>query len=44
MRQDGKIYVVVAVIMLLFAGFVAYAIRIDHKVSQLEKELNNKAL
>lgn len=44
MRQDGKIYVVVAVILLLFSGFVVYAIRIDRKVSRLEKELHNETL
>lgn len=44
MRQDGKIYVVVAVILLLFSGFVVYAIRIDRKVSRLEKELKNETL
>ena len=44
MRQEGKIYVVVAVILLLFAGFVVYAIRIDRKVSRLEKELHNETL
>lgn len=40
MRQEGKIYVVVAGIVLLFAGFIVYTIRIDRKVSRLEKELN----
>lgn len=39
MRQDGKIYVVVAVILLIFSGLVIYTIRIDQKVSKLEKEL-----
>ena len=39
MRQNGKIYVVVTVILLLFSGFVLYAFRIDRKISQLEKEL-----
>ena len=39
MRQDGKIYVVVAVILLIFSGMVIYLIRIDQKVSKLEKEL-----
>ena len=39
MRQNGKIYVVVAVILLVFSGFVIYAFRIDSKVSRLEKEL-----
>ncbi len=44
MRQEGKIYVVVAVILLLFSGFVIYAIRIDRKVTLLEKELRNETL
>ncbi|MGB3848987.1 MAG: CcmD family protein [Tunicatimonas sp.] len=42
MRQEGKIYVVVAVMLLLFSGFVVYTIRIDQKVSRLEKELHNE--
>ena len=39
LRADGKIYVVVAVLVVLFAGFVGYAIRIDGKISRLEKEM-----
>ncbi|MGB3585759.1 MAG: hypothetical protein WBA23_04425 [Tunicatimonas sp.] len=39
-RQEGKIYVVVAVMLLIFSGLVIYAIRIDQKVSRLEKELS----
>lgn len=39
MRADGKIYVVVAILLVMFAGFVGYAIRIDGKISRLEKEL-----
>lgn len=38
-RAEGKIYVVVAVILLIFAGLVVYAISIDRKISRLEKEL-----
>ena len=39
MRQNGKIYVVVAVILLIFSGLVFYMIRIDQKISKLEKEV-----
>lgn len=39
MRADGKIYVVVLVIVILFCGLVFYAIRTDRKVSRLEKEV-----
>lgn len=39
MRADGKIYVVVLVLATIFAGIIAYLIRIDRKISNLE---NNK--
>lgn len=42
MRADGKIYVVVAVLLVIFAGFVGYAIRIDGKISRLEKEISTE--
>ena len=38
MRSNGKIYVVVAVILTLFAGIVFYLVRLDKKISQLERE------
>ncbi len=38
MRSNGKIYVVVAVLVVLFIGLFAYLISIDRKVSRLEKE------
>lgn len=37
LRSSGKIYVVVAVIVLLFIGVTAYLVLIDRKVSKLEK-------
>lgn len=37
MRQNGKIYVVVAVILTIFAGIIIYLIRLDKKISKLEK-------
>ncbi|WP_262501383.1 CcmD family protein [Roseivirga echinicomitans] len=39
MRSNGKIYVVVAVIMILFVGFSIYTISVDKKISKLEKEV-----
>lgn len=42
MRAEGKIYVVVAILTTILAGFVVYAIRIDRKVSKIEKELSQK--
>ena len=37
LRSSGKIYVVVAVLLLIFIGFILYLIRIDRKVTRLEK-------
>ena len=38
MRSNGKIYVVVAVVLTILFGLIAYVIRIDRKISKLEKE------
>lgn len=38
MRSNGKIYVVVAVLLTIMAGLIAYMIRVDRKISKLEKE------
>lgn len=42
LRQDGKIWVVVAVIFATFLGIIIYLITIDRKVSKIEKELKIK--
>lgn len=39
MRSNGKIFVVVAVILTIFAGIILYLIRLDKKISKLEKQL-----
>ena len=39
-RNEGKIYVVIAVIAVIFIGLVVYLISIDRKVSKMEKKLN----
>jgi hypothetical protein len=41
MRSNGKIYVVVAVILTIFAMLVIYLIRLDRKISKLEKNINS---
>jgi len=38
MRQNGKIYVVVAVLGIVLTGLFVYAFSIDRKVKKLEKE------
>jgi hypothetical protein len=39
LRADGKIWVVVAVIALVFAGIITYLVRLDGQIGKLEKEL-----
>lgn len=38
MRHNGKIYVVVTVMMIIMFGLIAYMIRLDRKMTKLEKE------
>ncbi len=40
-RSEGKIYVVVTILSIVFAGIVVYLIRLDRKISRLEKEQSN---
>ncbi len=37
MRTDGKIYVVVLVLATIFAGIIAYLVRIERKINKIEK-------
>ena len=37
MKENGKIYVVIAVILTILAGLVLYLVRLDRKISKLEK-------
>ena len=39
MRADGKIYVLVGVIAIIFAGITVYLINTDRKITKLEKNL-----
>ena len=43
LRQSGKIYVVVLVILIILSGLLAYLIRLDGKVGRLERELRDEA-
>jgi hypothetical protein len=40
--QEGKIYVLVAIILSVVLGLVGYTVWVDQKVSKLEKEIGNK--
>lgn len=42
MRSNGKIYVVVGAILILFVGLVTYAFALDRKLRRLEKEVFNE--
>lgn len=39
MRADGKIWVVVAVIAIVFIGIITYLVLLDRKISKIEKNL-----
>jgi K+-transporting ATPase A subunit len=42
MRSEGKIYVVVAIILVILLGLIGYLVFIERKVSGLEKRLPAK--
>lgn len=42
LRADGKIWVVVAVIAIVFVGIVVYLVRLDSKIGKLEREVNDQ--
>jgi CcmD family protein len=37
-RADGKIYVVIAVLVIILLGIFAYVVRLDRKIGRLEKD------
>ncbi len=37
MRSNGKIYVVIAIILTILAGLIFYLIRLDRKITKIEK-------
>lgn len=40
LRSEGKIYVVVAIILLIFSGLIGYLVLMDRKVTRLEKKIS----
>jgi uncharacterized transporter YbjL len=42
LRESGKLYVVFAVIITIFAGIIIMLIRQEMKLNRLEKKLTNK--
>ncbi|MHA6246467.1 CcmD family protein [Pontibacter sp. CAU 1760] len=41
LRQDGKIYVVVVVLLTVLGGVLLYLVVLDRKVTKLEKQLHD---
>lgn len=41
-RADGKIYVVIAVVLLILMGLFIYLFNLGNKISRLEKEITKK--
>ncbi|WP_199708038.1 CcmD family protein [Algoriphagus lacus] len=39
MRADGKIYVLVGIIVIIFVGITVYVVNTDRRISKLEKNL-----
>lgn len=37
MRSNGKIYVVVGILLIIFGGITFYTVRLDRKITKLEK-------
>ena len=42
LRSSGKIYIVVGVVLIIFAGMVIYLISLDKKIGKLERDLGKK--
>ncbi|HAH37947.1 MAG TPA: CcmD family protein [Algoriphagus sp.] len=42
LRADGKIYVLVGIIGIIFAGITVYLISTERKISKLEKSVSTK--
>ncbi len=42
MRSNGKIYVVVTVLVIILSGLTFYVARLDRKIGKMEKEFSGK--
>lgn len=42
MRSEGKIYVVVAILLVIFVGLISYLVFLDRKITRIEKKLPEK--
>lgn len=39
LRSEGKIYVLVSIVLVIFFGLIAYLVSIDRKATRLERKL-----
>lgn len=42
MRSEGKIYVVVGIILIVLAGLIFYLVTLDRKTKKLEEQLSQR--
>ncbi len=42
LRSEGKIYVLVAIIVVILVGLITFLFFTDRKISRLEKQINQK--
>lgn len=42
MRSNGKIYVIVGIILIVLIGLITYLFLLDRKITKLENKLDNK--
>jgi len=42
MRSNGKIYVVVGIILIVLIGLITYLFMLDRKITKLENKLSDK--
>lgn len=42
MRETGKIYVVYAVLSIIFVGIILFLMRLERKINKLEKRIENE--
>jgi CcmD family protein len=42
LRSEGKIYIVVAIMLVIFFGLIGYLLLMDRKVTRLEKKISQR--
>lgn len=43
LRENGKIYVVIAVLLIIFVSIIGFLIYLERKVKQLNDKIDNKS-